>query len=231
MSWLSLSRALAPVKGVRRIRRGELSIRSRLAALVCVCVLPVWGAAGFLISYAYEGKRALVESQMLETARALSLTVDQKLLAIQSSLRVLATSPHLTAGDLAGLHAQAREVLKDYPEADIVMADSGGQQVINTYRNFGEPLPRRGVSEAVRRVFESGKPVITDLFRGAVTRRALIGIDVPVFVKGKVVYDLAMTLPAERLTDILLQQHLAAGWLGVILDSQGVVVARTLNPE
>ena len=215
----------------RQGRLHNLDIRSRLTLLVCACVAPVWVAAGFLVDYGYQTKRSLIEARMLETAHALTLTVDQKLFSIQSSLRVLATSPHVSSGDLAGLHAQAREVLSDYPEADIIMADASGQQVINTYRKFGEPLPRRAVSDTVRRVFDSGRPVITDLFRGAVTKRPLIGIDVPVYVDGKVTFDLAMTLPAEQLTGILRQQHLPEEWLGVILDRQGVVVARTLNPE
>ncbi len=224
-------KSVAAAGGVRRGRLAGLTIRSRLALLVCACVLPVWFAAGFLVDYAYQAKRTLIEARMLETARALTLTVDQKLLSIQSALRVLATSPHLTTGDLAAFHTQAREVLKDYPEADIIMADAAGQQLINTYREFGEPLPRRSVSDIVRRVFESGRPAVTDLYRGAVTKRPLIGIDVPVLLNGKVAFDLAMALPAERLADILWQQHLPEGWLGVIVDSQGVVVARTLNPE
>lgn len=224
-------KVLAATDADRRSWFGDLTIRSRLALLVCACVVPVWFAAGFLVYYAYQAKRTLIEAHMLETARALTLTVDQKLLSIQSSLRVLATSPHVSVNDLAAFHAQAREVLADYPEADIIMADASGQQVINTYRNFGEPLPKRAISETVRRVFESGRPVVTDLYQGAVTKRPLIGIDVPVFLKGKVAFDLAMTLPAERLADILWQQHLPPDWLGVILDGEGMVVARTLHPE
>ena len=125
----------------RQGRLHNLDIRSRLTLLVCACVAPVWVAAGFLVDYGYQTKRSLIEARMLETAHALTLTVDQKLFSIQSSLRVLATSPHVSSGDLAGLHAQAREVLSDYPEADIIMADASGQQVINTYRKFRCPEP------------------------------------------------------------------------------------------
>jgi hypothetical protein len=37
------------------------SIRRRLAYLVAACVLPVWIAAGFLVYYNYQSKRALTE--------------------------------------------------------------------------------------------------------------------------------------------------------------------------
>ena len=226
-----LSGSAVPEGVTPRRRFGDLTIRSRLALLVVACVFPVWLAAGFLISYAYQAKRTLITANMLETARALALTVDQKLLSIQAGLRVLATSPHVSTRDFAALHAQARQVLTDYPEADIIMADASGQQVVNTYRSFGEPLPRRAVSETVRQVFATGRPVLSDLFRGAVTGRPLIGIDVPVLVDGTVAYDLAMTLPAEHLTDILWRQHLSEGWLGEILDSRGVVASCNRHPE
>lgn len=214
---------------VRNDRRQ--SIRFRLAGLVAACVLPVCLVGGFLVYNAYEYKRSLIEQHMLETARALTLTVDRELANIQSALLVLATSPHLAAGDLAGFHSQAREVLHEFPGADIILADGTAQQFVNTYRRFGEPLPKRNTPEVVRRIFDTGQPVISNLFFGAVTKRPLIGVDVPVFAGDKVVYDLAATVPADRLAAILSQQRLNPGWVGSILDGNRTVVGRTLNPE
>ena len=82
-------------------RRG--SIRLRLASLVVACVLPVWIAAGFLVYYNYQSKRALTEQHMLDTARALTLVVDRELANMQASLTVLATTPSLVSGDLPRL--------------------------------------------------------------------------------------------------------------------------------
>jgi hypothetical protein len=61
-------------------RRG--SIRLWLTSLVVACVLPVWIAAGFLVYHNYQSKRALTEQRMLETARALTMVVDQELVNI-----------------------------------------------------------------------------------------------------------------------------------------------------
>ena len=47
--------------------------------------------------------------------------------------------------------------------------------------------------ETVRQVYATGRPVITNLYKGAVTGRLQISVDVPVFRDGRVVYDLAMT--------------------------------------
>jgi signal transduction histidine kinase len=207
------------------------TLRIRLACLAVACVAPVWLAAGFLVHQSYQDKQALVEQHMLDTARALTLTVDQYLSSVQTTLRLLATSPALGAGDLAAFHSQARAVLVDYPGADIILADADGQQRVNTYRAFGEPLPRRNIPDSVHRLFATGQPVITGLFKGAITKRPMIGLDVPVIHDNQVIYDLSMTFPVDRLGNILLLERLPATWLGAIIDHNGMVAARTLAPD
>ena len=80
-------------------------------------------------------------------------------------------------------------------------------------------------------VFDTGTPGISNLFRGAVTGRLLIGVNMPVFLNGRVAYGLFMTVPADRLAAILSQQHLPAEWVGVIFDNNQMIVARAPHPE
>src|ERR1035441_10409701 len=127
-------------------RRG--SIRLRLASLVVACVLPVWIAAGFLIHYNYQSRRALTEQRMLETARALTMVVDRELANMQASLSVLATTPSLVSGDLPAFYRQACLVMETHPGAYIILADESGQLLINTFSPFGAPLPKRNVPDA-----------------------------------------------------------------------------------
>ncbi len=202
-----------------------------MAWLVVACVVPVWCAAAVLVYHSYVDKRTQIEQHMLDTARALALTVNERLANVEAALRVLATSPSLGSGDLAAFHAQAREVLQGYPGADIILAGADGQQLINTYRSFGDPLPRRNIAEAVTRVFATGQPFVSNLFRGAVTKRLMISLDVPVVRGGQPIYDLSMTFPADSLAQILLDQHFLSNWVAAIVDRAGVVAARTINPE
>lgn len=102
--------ALLPPAGNCRL----VSVRYRLTSLVIACVLPVWIAAGFLVYYNYENKRALTEQRMLETARALSLVVDRELANVEGGLTVLATSVSLATGDLASFHRRAQIVLQSH---------------------------------------------------------------------------------------------------------------------
>jgi hypothetical protein len=84
--------------------------------------------------------------------------------------------------------------LEAHPGADIILADVTGQQLVNTYRPFGAPLPKRSAPDAVRQIYSTERPFITNVFKGAVTGRLMFSVDVPVFRDGRVVYDLAMTV-------------------------------------
>src|SRR5208337_5479992 len=85
-------------------KRRRDSIRLRLASLVVACVLPVWIAAGFLVYYNYQSRRARTEQRMLETARALTTVVDREIANMQAGLSVLATTPSLVSGDLLAFY-------------------------------------------------------------------------------------------------------------------------------
>lgn len=207
------------------------TIRSQLTLLVAACVLPVWLLATILVFHSYSVKRNQINSSILETAHTTTMVVDRELSSVQAALQALATSPVFSNGDFAVIHRQALELLKSYPGADIIVADSTGQQLVNSYLPYGDLLPKRKNIDTVHSIFASGKPVVTDLYYGAVTRRPMIGIDVPVFQDGKVAYDLGMTFPSDRLAAILTSLKLPKNSYCTLLDSKGIIVARTLNPE
>ncbi len=212
--------------------KAPLTLRSQLARLVIAAVLPVWVASGLLLFHAYTAKLEQVNESTRESARSLAIVLDRELTGVQAALQAFATSPSFAAGDFAALHRQALVLLQSYPDADLIVADADGQQLINSFRPYGVPLPKRNNPQTVRRVFATGKPEVSDLFYGAITHKALIGIDVPVFVGGKVAYDLSMTFPPERLTaSFLLSRRLTGERYGSILDSRNLLVARSRDSK
>jgi PAS domain S-box-containing protein len=207
------------------------TIRLQLARLALTCVLPAWLCVGLLVFFSYENKRSLVKQHTRETSRALTLAVDREIVIVQSALAALATSPALASNDFAVFHHQAKEVLRRHPASDIIMADRDGQQLINTYLPLGASLPKRNIPEAVRRVFDTGAPSISNLFKGAVTGRYLFSIDAPVFQGNRVVYDLGMTLPASHFSSVLGKQVLSPGWSAMIIDGKNIIVADSRSSE
>lgn len=208
-----------------------MTIRRQLVRLVAATVIPAAVCTTLLIGYAHDRQRALVEDRTLDVARALAQTVDRELARYQAAMAALATSPHLSSGDLAAFHRQARHAMRELPGDIFVLSDASGQQLVNTQQPFGEPLPRRASISQVRRVFETGKPAISDLFVGEMARRLLVAIDVPVRLDDRVAYALALAVFPERLGEILKYQKIQPDWVVSIFDSQGTIVARTHGAE
>jgi signal transduction histidine kinase/CheY-like chemotaxis protein len=76
------------------------------------------------------------------------------------------------------------------------------------------------------RVVATGKPQISDLIMGAVLKRPILTVGVPVFRDGEVVYVLAMGLGPEILSALMQDQKLSADWTAAILDRKGIIVGR-----
>lgn len=205
----------------------RVKMQGHLTRLVIAALAPAALAAAFLLGYSYQHQKKLVEENTLATARALMQAVDRQLNGGTYSLQVLATSPYLASADLDAFHRQARQALGGLPGNNIVLSDPAGQQLLNTLRDYGSPLPMHGNLPQLHRVIETGRPMVSDLFEGPVAGRPLIAIDVPVRRDGRVVYVLSLGFLTDQLGEILRGQHLPEGWVGAIFDSQGTVVART----
>jgi hypothetical protein len=142
-------------------------------------------------------------------------------------IETLATSPRITQGDFAGFHAQARAALaKD--DLVILLHDAANrQQLVNTFLEYGSPLPTTGDPETFDRVLAAKRPQISDLFMSLVTQAPVIDIALPLIRNGKVRYLLKLALTPEHFRVILAGQRLDPQWTLTILDRRGVVVARS----
>ena len=142
----------------------QRTIRFWLTCLVIGCVLPATLGSVFLFTISYQQQRTLLERNTIATARALMQAIDAELFGAQSALQVLAASQRLASGDLASFARQAAEALPNMGGNYISITDSTGQQLVNTLKPFGEPLPQVALSYKALRMFENGQPVISDFF-------------------------------------------------------------------
>ena len=209
----------------------QRTIRFWLTCLVIGCVLPATLGSAFLFTISYQQQRAILEQNAVATAHALMQATDAELFGAQSALQVLAASQRLASGDLASFYRQANEALPNMRGKYVVVTDSSGRQRLNTLKPFGDPLPGAPISDKALRVFETGKPVISDFVVVPDVGQPAITLEVPVFSNGKVIYSLAMGIFADRLADILRQQNLPPDWITAVYDSTGTIAARTHSPE
>jgi signal transduction histidine kinase/CheY-like chemotaxis protein len=207
------------------------SINFWLTCLVVACVLPAAAVSAFLIDRSFERERAGIEAETVALARALMQTVDRQLRGIQSALQVLATSPHLAAGDLARFRDQAIAALPSIAVNNIVLIRPTGGQLMNTLRPFGSPLPTQTNQDELARLFATGAPAISNLFVGGLTGRPTIVAEVPVFSNGAVAFALTAGLMPEQFGELLRQQSVPADWVVAIFDRTGTIVARTHRPD
>jgi diguanylate cyclase (GGDEF)-like protein len=210
----------------------HISLRTSLITLVLVCILPGVALSSYLVyaNYQLEKQKITRETELL--AGKILVELDRELAAMESGLRVLATSDSLKNGDLQRFHQIARAALKSQMAYNYVLIDRQGRQVINTLRPSWAALPTSGNPTQLDEIFLTGKTVLTDLFAGPVTGKPTIALGVPVYGKdGEIIYTLNVGLQPDYLTALLKRQALPEGWLAAIIDSSGTIVGRTRESE
>jgi PAS domain S-box-containing protein len=206
------------------LRKPTLGIQARLVILVLVTVMPLVGLASFAMIRTVNDERTRIERDVGERVAGLLADLDRQITGIQAELQVLAVSPSLQKEDFAAFDHEMREALK-IQGTGIVLHDTTGQQLLSTSRPFGERLPRATNTEMHNRVIATGKPQISDLIIGAVLRRPILTVGVPVFRDGRVAHVLVMALGPEVLSALLNEQNLPPDWSAGIFDRNYLIVA------
>src|SRR3972149_4343186 len=99
----------------------NMKLRSHLILLVVAAPLPVLIFAGVMIALFDRQQRATVASQMIDTARALSLAVDREVAAWTSILEALGSSRHLDSRNLTAFREEAARGLKSRREGNNIV--------------------------------------------------------------------------------------------------------------
>ena len=166
------------------VRRRSFGIQARLTMVAVATALPLVALASFAVLRTVDDQRTQIQQEVVGRVENLLAGVDRQISAIQAELQVLATSPSLQTGDLRAFDEQMRAALT-IRGTSIVLHDTHGQQLLSTNRPFGELLPHATNTEMHDRVVATGKPQISDLIIGAVLRRPILVVGVPVSETGK----------------------------------------------
>lgn len=208
-----------------------MNIRNRLLKLVLAILIPAFVSATVAVWYVYDEQRVEQGERMAEAAHVMSLLIDKDLQTIEGILHALATSPALDQPTLAQFYQQAASLpLK--PNSTIVLSDLAGIRTLNTRVPFGADLPKTpSAVHAYRKQAGPRATVITDLFFAPIGKRHDFAVQVPVIRAGQVRQYLAMGVGAGNLQPLLMNTQLPPGWVGVIVDRRGTVIARTQHAD
>lgn len=205
------------------------SLKAFLAILVVGAVLP-----GLLFGVATSWwlareMRIAAEHEARGVVSQAAANVAEHIHLVTTAMKTLAQSPALTRDDLDEAYRYAALMAADLGH-HIGLATADGQQLFNTRRPFGSPLPRRSEATSYRRALETGRPSISNVIIGAITKQPLVTIDIPV-PSGKGARVLGTSTDPAALGEVLGRIQLKPGWKVSLVDGEGVFIARSLNPE
>lgn len=208
-----------------RLARRPFTIRQWSALLVAVCVLPAILAVSTLLYLSYRRERVNTENLGIGITRALMQAIDRELSIATGMLEALSISPYLDDANLGAFHRQASQLANDSPNSSFILFDRDGKQLINTLVPYGTALPADYTSKEVLDVVTTRHGDVSDLYVDAVENRYFVKVIVPIRRNDR--YVLAMQFRPDRLEEILARQRIPEQWVAAVLDSKGIVVART----
>ncbi|WZB75084.1 sensor domain-containing diguanylate cyclase [Achromobacter insuavis] len=205
-------------------------MRTGLLVLVFACITPALVVSSIAVYESYLIQKERIFRDTIFLARNLTAILDREMTGVEAGLQMLASSPDLVGGDLAGFHQRAREAIKFQIVDSYVLTDKEGHQVVNTMVPYGTPLPPSGVSQELARVFRA-RAVLSSLFTGALSGVPTIALGVPVVRGDEVIYSLNVGLSPDRIGNVLGRRGLPDGWVAAVLDKNGIIIARTRDTE
>ena len=209
------------------------SYNLRFVALLVAAVLPVVAIASVLVVYVARQERLSVETETrVKVARVVDL-VDREISANFRVLQALATSANLDHPDLSSFHDEARRVLESQPSwLTIILLDLNGWQILSARQPFDRPslqvIDPRSYEEALR----TGRSVVGGISEPAPrTGNRAIPLRVPVVRDGRTRYILTAPVIPESIGRLLRDSGVPAAWIGIVVDREGRIIARSRDAE
>lgn len=219
-----MAAALAPTAP-----RGRVPTQAIILALVAVLVIPGMLFAGFLLMRYADSERARYELEGIGVARAAATAIDRHLEGLQTTLQTLSLSIALANDDLEAFYQQALR-LKSFSDVDVVLRRvEDGQQIWNTRREFGASLPKTPYSVDDRAI-ETGEPVVSNIFYGAVTGTPFISIVLAVKTNSGKPYFLNVSVETTHFQNVI-KAVTPPRWVIGVGDAKGVFITRSEEHE
>ncbi|MES2563606.1 MAG: sensor histidine kinase, partial [Pseudomonadota bacterium] len=203
-----------------------MKLRSYLVLLAIGMLAPILVLSAIALTTLMREERKAAERGVQETAHSISLAVDREIAGAAAALRVLANSPSLARRDFAGFYELAKQA-RTNDNAWILLSDRNASQLLNTRAPFGAPLPRRAAPENIKKVMQTRKDLVSDLFVGAFTQKHVLSIDVPVPLDDSQRYVLTQSFFPEHFDIVLRERALPEGWVAAVNDGQGRTITRS----
>lgn len=207
------------------------TIRLRLILLVLIVAVPLILATLLVIERLADAQWKTQEQTLVSSTRAIAAAVEAELNKYVTLGHALGTSEYLQTGNFGQFAQQAKRAAAHLPGCWVIVSNVEGQQLVNTLRTFGEPLPAVEPLQVHQRAFQTRMPEVGDIAIGPVSKRPAVGVFVPVFKNDEPQFNIVIGLDPHVFTRILDEQQLPFGWVTGLADRQGRFVARSIDND
>ncbi|WP_156926940.1 response regulator [Azospirillum halopraeferens] len=211
-------------------------MRQRILLLIVGALLPLALLTAGLGLFAMREQQDRLREEAVARAERTLTRVERVLETQTELLKALARSPTLDgdAPDAAAFHEVASRFAAEMPLwRQVILADAGGRQIVNTALPFGTPLHDVVDTDGHRRVLSEGRPVIGNVTGpGPLATGPLptFGIRVPVMRDGAVAMAAVVTIRTEALTAIL-REEAPPPFRAFLIDGANRLVTATATPD
>jgi signal transduction histidine kinase/ActR/RegA family two-component response regulator len=206
---------------------GKLRLRAILALLVLTTTLPLGLFAALLIARSSHEQREIIERRNVETARAVSVAIDQQVESTRTTLVALAASEFLDQPDRAAFNALAVRLVPTQPGWYAILLVHPSGAVIADTALGPDDKPSFTTADWVGTVLKNKRPTVSNLFQDATTGGSFFVVAVPVVRSGEVRAVLAAQIRSNSLSEILRRQSVPTNGVITVLDANPQVMART----
>lgn len=214
------------MRGMFRISRffPTAPIGAYLVALAAGVALPLLIFVAYLMMELEANEREILAGETAEDAQLIARSIDRELQDMATTLRLLATSPEIEAGDLRAFHNRTQNSLRSN-SLYVLVVNADGQQRLNTRVPFDTPLGKISNMPALQSALNHGVTEVSNVFFGATSGKHVFNITMP--LPKEISYSgaaMIMTQNAEDLQKLISTEGLPAGWSVAVVDGAGQVV-------
>ncbi len=208
--------------------RASRSLKWQFTTLCLGLLIPTLLFVGVLLWRYAASERSRVEDEAGALSRGLAVTLDREINGVLTTLQALATSPSLRNHDFAAFYEQVSEVRR-LQGIHLSLRDVNGNTVLTTRAPLGTSVPVPALlAETDQEVLRTGKATVSNVFTSATSGKPVFQIvSAPIAIDGKPSFLLAASLDLNYLVDAARREQLPAGWIGALVDRNGIFAVRT----
>lgn len=207
--------------------------RRQLGQLVIAAAIPVLVFAGWVAFLNARQERAAARLAAFEALDSLAARITSEIGTQIELVETLATSASLDEPELPMFYREAKRLKDAHPLWETIeLVDTKGRQVLNLLRPMGSELGATADRENFEKVLQTHKAAIGGIGPiGPISGKRLIALRAAVAREGTINFVLTVALVPDAVSQILRNAGAPPGWVGVVVDAKGNIVARTSKEQ